>query len=348
VLLAFRPVVSPGGAPVRQDRAVVVAASGGGTQAAAWTARVLSGLDAECGHSCAFSESIALISGTSGGAVGGMFVAQGYEGGSLRASYEQLRDQADRSTEDALWRTLIYRDVFGWLRRLVTTRDDDRGLAVEHVWEDAMGARPWLSTFQEDARRGRRPGLVFTTAQRDTGAPLLISTAGRAANREDFLATYAQRNIPVARAARLSAAFPVVTPLPNDDPGIAAQRLVDGGVADLFGVDAAVQWLGTALEDQTVVRRVLLLQIEAPQETGYSLIFSNRASEQRARNELAIRNLGLSLHGAVDLQVVSIPLEDEPSIAWHLTRAQRDSIDAGWSRLKSGDAVRRVLQFLTQ
>ena len=189
VLLASRRAVSPGGAPVRRDTAIVVAASGGGTQAAAWTARVLSGLDNECGHSCAFSESIALISGTSGGAVGGMFVAQGYDGGSLRASYEQLRDRADRSTEDALWRTLIYRDMFGWLRRIVTTRDDDRGLALERVWEDAMGARPWLSTFQEDARRGLRPGLVFTTARRDTGAPLLTSTAGRAADREDFLAS---------------------------------------------------------------------------------------------------------------------------------------------------------------
>ena len=348
VLLAARPAVSPRGVPVRRDTAIVVAASGGGTQAAAWTARVLSGLDEQCGHACVFSESVALISGTSGGAVGGMFVAQGYERGSLHASYEQLRDRADRSSEDALWRTLIYRDAFGWLRRLVTTRDDDRGLALERAWEDAMGARPWLSSFQEDARQGLRPGLIFTTARRDTGAPLLISTAGRPDDRAEFLATYAQRNIPVARGARLSAAFPAVTPLPNDDLGFAAQRLVDGGVADLFGVDAAVQWLAAALKDQSVVRRVLLLQIEAPQETGYSLIFSNRASEQRARNDLAIRNLELSLHGTVDFERVSIPLEDAPSIGWHLTRAQRDTIDSSWSRLESGPAVRRVLQFLSE
>ncbi len=141
VLLAGRPSVSHRGVPVRRDTAIVVAASGGGTQAAAWTARVLSGLDKECGVSCAFSESIALISGTSGGAVGAMFVAEAYEGGSLHASYKELRGQVDRSTEDAQWRTLIYRDVFGWLRRIVTTRDDDRGLALEaRVGGRAAGA----------------------------------------------------------------------------------------------------------------------------------------------------------------------------------------------------------------
>jgi len=345
VLTARRPTVSHSGAPVRRDTAIVVAASGGGTQAAAWTARVLSGLDAECGRSCAFSESVALISGTSGGAVGAMFVAQAYESGSLNASYAQLRDKSARSTEDALWRTLIYRDIFGWPRRLVTTADDDRGLALERAWEDAMEDRPWLSTFQEDARHGVRPGLIFTTAVRQTGTPLLISAAGQVDGRSDFLATYAQRDIPIARAARLSATFPVVTPLPNDNLDVDSQRLVDGGVADLFGVDAAVQWLATALKVPSDVHRVLLLQVEAPQEKNYSLIFANRASEQHTRNDLAVRNLELSFPG-VTFEVVTLPLDDQPSIAWHLTGAQRETIHSRWSHLKSGDEVRRILQFL--
>jgi len=345
VLQANRPGGSDGAAPLRSDTAIVVAASGGGTQAAAWTARVLTGLDAECGSSCAFSRSIALISGTSGGAVGGMFVARAYTKGALGGSYETLREKIARSTENALWRTLVYRDIFGWPRRMVTTRDDDRGLALERAWEDAMEAHPWLSTFQEDARSGVRPGLVFTTAVSDTGSPLLISTAGRVDARADFLATYSQRDIPIARAARLSASFPIVTPLPKDDSRISSQRLVDGGVTDLFGVDAAVQWLGSALKQPGHIDRVLLLQIEAPQETGFSLVFANRAADQRARNELAIRNLQLSF-AEVKFEVVTIALEDQPSIAWHLTGAQRDTIDLRWSALKAGEAVRQIRRFL--
>ena len=49
---------------------VVIAASGGGIQASAWTAKVLANMDQQCP---AFSESIGLVSGVSGGSVGSMY-----------------------------------------------------------------------------------------------------------------------------------------------------------------------------------------------------------------------------------------------------------------------------------
>src|SRR5262249_50677840 len=53
--------------------AIVVAANGGGIQAAAWTARALTGLEERCRHdlksACDFSDSVRLISSVSGGRV---------------------------------------------------------------------------------------------------------------------------------------------------------------------------------------------------------------------------------------------------------------------------------------
>lgn len=53
---------------------LVVTAAGGGIQAAAWTARVLAGIQAECDDaSLPFAQSISLVSGVSGGSVGLMY-----------------------------------------------------------------------------------------------------------------------------------------------------------------------------------------------------------------------------------------------------------------------------------
>src|SRR5581483_7479218 len=60
---------------------VVVATAGGGIQAAAWTAQVLTGLQAQCQSELGldFAGSITAISSVSGGAVGTMFFANQYQ-----------------------------------------------------------------------------------------------------------------------------------------------------------------------------------------------------------------------------------------------------------------------------
>ena len=57
------------------DRIILVAAGGGGIQASAWTARVLTGLEEICAEKRPgrFSQSVKLLSGVSGGSVGIMY-----------------------------------------------------------------------------------------------------------------------------------------------------------------------------------------------------------------------------------------------------------------------------------
>jgi hypothetical protein len=68
--------VSPVSREHPHGRVVVVATAGGGIQAAAWTARVLTGLQEQLPE---FSNSIAALSAVSGGAVGTMFFVNQYQ-----------------------------------------------------------------------------------------------------------------------------------------------------------------------------------------------------------------------------------------------------------------------------
>src|SRR6202044_1402671 len=64
-----------------QKRLVFIVTAGGGIQAAAWTVRVLTGLDEECRkrhNPCDFRNSVAVISSVSGGSLGSMIYAKGY------------------------------------------------------------------------------------------------------------------------------------------------------------------------------------------------------------------------------------------------------------------------------
>src|SRR6202008_4868479 len=70
-------------APRRGAKVILVAANGGGIQAAAWSARVLTGIEEGCrsGGDCggrSFARSVRVISAVSGGSVGAMYFANAY------------------------------------------------------------------------------------------------------------------------------------------------------------------------------------------------------------------------------------------------------------------------------
>jgi hypothetical protein len=264
----------------------------------------------------------------------------------LGADPETLAGRASTSFEDALWRTLIYRDIFGPFRRIVASSGDDRGLALERVWQSTMQSEHSFSAFQDDALQGRRPGVILTTAHVTSAEPVQISTAGQMRRRADFRRHYGPHDLSMVTAARLSALFPIVVPLPVDSLGISSNRLIDGGVGDLFGVDGAVSWLAEALPGQTRVRRVLLLQIEVPQLEPHSAFFANRVYEQRRRNRMAVENLQRSLGPGFQFREVQLALKDDPSVAWHLTTRQRDRIASEWNTQAAGPAVASIVEFL--
>lgn len=173
--------------PPADDSIIVVAANGGGIQAAAWTARVLTGLEQECRKtpSCGerFGKSIRLISAVSGSSVGTMYFVNEYEKGRLPPDDEldEIVGRAQRSSLDEIAWGLLYPDL---LRTIIPMPIPwDRGRALEEAWlrSDASwarseGIREGLSAWRQDARAGYRPAVIFNTTVAETGERLPLAT----------------------------------------------------------------------------------------------------------------------------------------------------------------------------
>lgn len=248
---------------------ILVAASGGGIQAAAWTARVLTGLELQWRASqptdiAAFSKSIRLISSVSGGGVGAMyFVNQYTTTGGLPAENKlaQVVDDAQTSSlEDVSW-GLAYHDLLHVVLPIFPRSFAGRGRALERAWTttspDAAGLECDLTKWAGDVRQGLRPANIFNATLVEAGERLLLSTTylphpAGTVGRWDFHSIYQKmRDVAVVTAARLSATFPYVGPASRadvDPSGGKASHVVDGGYYDNFGISTLVEWLDVALD----------------------------------------------------------------------------------------------------
>jgi hypothetical protein len=118
--------------------AIVVAANGGGIQAAAWTARVLTGLDRalrpEFGDT--YAESIRLISSVSGGGVGAMHFAAKYANGRVDPrELDLIVKQADASSLDEVAWGAAFPDFWrAFVPLPFRAAQFDRGEALESAW----------------------------------------------------------------------------------------------------------------------------------------------------------------------------------------------------------------------
>jgi hypothetical protein len=95
-------VKEPAPSPSEPRSITVMAANGGGIQASAWTAKVLTGLQKEVGDQ--FGKSIRLISAVSGCSLGAMYFANEYtEGGPPSANaLNSIVERAERSSLDKI------------------------------------------------------------------------------------------------------------------------------------------------------------------------------------------------------------------------------------------------------
>lgn len=218
---------------------IVVASSGGGIRAAAWTAAVLSELDAIPG----FRRHTRILTGASGGMVGA-------------AAWLTSIREPDRFD---LWNGVSTESLSAIARAVLLPFTLDRGRSLERSWEehtnDAL-ATPLRALAQEEAR-GEIPSLVFSPMIVEDGRRLVISNLDlqhliRVAIVDDGLATlsgvqlfrlYPDAELKISTAARMSASFPYVSPagtLETTDGGL---RVVDAGYYDNYGVDLAAMWI---------------------------------------------------------------------------------------------------------
>lgn len=275
----------------------VVAAAGGGIQASAWTAQVLTGLQEELGP--AFTETIHLISGVSGGSVGTYFYLHGFDPDSTTPTEEALqpiRDAAMSSSLEATAWGLAYPDFMRGFFPVISERYD-RAWATEQAWlratrdlhrkahgpragdGDAPDGNLWMSTWMDRARDGRLPGTILNATVVEDGGQVLLSNLDlRALDEADpdvHGYTLHERydrfvDLPTVSAARLSATFPFVTPnaraaRPDGEmAGLWPWHFADGGFFDNFGMVGAVRWL-RALPDDALkpFRKIVFVQINA-------------------------------------------------------------------------------------
>jgi hypothetical protein len=212
------PLVSP--AAVLRSRVaqkkpiIVVATMGGGIQAAAWTVRVLTGLETQIQQELGpdrgrgFADSIAMISSVSGGATGSLFFLNQYrKDGAASPGFSPTPVECARFTpqggctdfegllkevfkprlDDVAW-ALVYRDVprilFPYLpgsagllypRAIPEGRFLDRGRMLELSWQRS-GIRGRLSDWYEGLEDGWRPASVFNATVAETGEPFVFAT----------------------------------------------------------------------------------------------------------------------------------------------------------------------------
>ncbi|HSY79484.1 MAG TPA: hypothetical protein VK884_07740 [Verrucomicrobiae bacterium] len=273
----------------------IVCASGGGIEASAWTAKVLTGLEKEFPQS--FTNSIGLISSVSGGSVGAMFyLDHRYRPNSALDPDDIVGEAEVPSLSAALW-GLIGPDTFRFLTYGLPIRYSkiDRGWALEQVWRGAPTSlnpnEPAIdekfSDWRNALRQGKLPAVVFNATNVYTGYPVLIGTAEipkhvakpdtstpeNVIQIGDGEGQYGNADIAAATAARLSASFPYVTPVATgfcrdgrQCPEAPSDKtyLCDGGYYDNFGVWSAVNWLQAILNDQARRKRfkkIVILEI---------------------------------------------------------------------------------------
>lgn len=231
--------------PATDERVVLVATTGGGIQATAWTARVLTGLSQEIPT---FDQRLAVVSSVSGGSIGTMYFVDAYDNGGIP---EKIKNQAldenpivkraeTSSIDDVTW-GLIYPDLgFGLLpfikglgfedRHLHLVDGPliftDRGLTLEDSWKQRLSdtkRETLLSDWRKDVRQHRRPAIIFNSTLAETGERLLLSTTDfdspvNSPNKSDLLAGRLEffrrfdADLRIQTAARLSATFPYVSP----------------------------------------------------------------------------------------------------------------------------------------
>jgi hypothetical protein len=262
---------------------VLVAAAGGGIQAAAWTAQVLAGLEREMDtvQPGIFAQSVRLLSGVSGGSIGVMYYAQSAYPIAAPEIEQKRLDAAVLAAESSSLESAVRGLAFADLCRLLAPfclwdRFSDRAQELEEAWArngdaeyGSLGvtslSEATLKGWRQDLGKRQRPAVIFNASVVETGQRFSFSTSHLDSNSEiaqgqdDFDRDHPCSDIPIVTAARLSATFPFVSPAarsldaepeqqsgPSDSQGL---HFVDGGYFDNSGLVALSTWLDFGLQD---------------------------------------------------------------------------------------------------
>ena len=262
------------------DAAIVVAAAGGGIQSAAWTSKVLCGLRAEIPGG-AFQKSVLAISGVSGGSVGTMFYLRCLEG--PENNVKPAKWAQDSSLAAVAW-GLTHPDM----RRIFFPGPATRWSLADRGWALERSLLKSAHFERTERRLGvlhpEWPVILLNSTDARTGDPIVFtnsdfpSTLSQGSSNNHYLRNfhhlYAGNDVFLETAARMSAAFPYVSPEARPNGPANGVHLGDGGYFDNSGVFTLSEWLKEATRRQNVTatpavsptggkKRILVLQLEA-------------------------------------------------------------------------------------
>ena len=361
------------------EHPILVAAAGGGIQAAVWTTRVLASLDADTHGE--FRRHLALVSSVSGGSVGALYAGSYFD---ERDGWNTAYQQSQLSSLDEVGWAMVGPDLFHPIFSLAGAQKLDRGNTLEHTLEQRM-SRP--ASIREWASRplGHFPAFLFNATVAETGEPVAFATTQMPSRAFEQKSTSTISGAPVvksaavkfqlrsasgntvrgsglsvATAARLSAAFPYVSPASrpswNVDRTHPGFHIVDGGYYDNYGLVALSQWLDDALESGTVnTKRVSVVIIRGPRDEeseGTEPWPGTRQLSAPMSAFLGVRNVAQWSGGSAtlnlliqkwasridirsyvfeypDLRLIE-PKCAAPPLSWKMTSAQIACVDDAW------------------
>lgn len=348
--------------------AVVVAAAGGGIQAAAWTAKVLEGLHHDFGAE--FDRALCLVSSISGGSTGTACYIDWLNRGAPEDCTNPFDAAAASSLDEVSW-GLAWPDL---LRVLIAWPfQTDRALAMERAWLNNCGSKTMglpLSNWNQPTTQGELPAVIMNSTMVEMGGPLLLGTSdvnGAQARKSScwwdgdrlHVDGVKMLDVPVVRAARLSATFPFVTPAARPANADYQPHMMDGGFYDNYGMATLTEWVEQALEEQARtstpgnerVKRMLVVQVngfprsdfEPPQKSSGGWVSQLIAPIKilvsvRTAGQVSHRDVELSLlkgkwrARGIEIDNVNFELDQaDAPLSWHLMPKQRAAISDAWT-----------------
>jgi hypothetical protein len=337
---------------------IVVAATGGGIQAAAWTAKVLTGIDDALGDGARdnFTHSIRLFSTVSGGGVGAMYFSERYKPEGF--DHQSLKDVVDKaetsSLDDVAWGA-TYPDALATFFPPVRAAFGDRGQALEWAWTRSLAVARPLSEWRSQVWSDQRPANIFNATVVDTGERLLIGTSKLGwhehAGLRNFEELYPNRDLQVVTAARLAASFTYVSPAARMKVAGPTYHVVDGGYYDDYGMTTAIEWVHEALQGTGgSFPHLMVIQIRSDSGDAktepdswhgpfYQLwapvgaLLHVRSTGQISHNDEEFARLQdyWQTQGVEIDNVIFRFCGEHPPLSWHLTGSERGAIDKAWN-----------------
>jgi Dyp-type peroxidase family len=353
-------------------RVIVVAAEGLGLASSAWTAQVLG----ELARLDGFASSLRLVSAVSGAALGSVYFIDTLHqpGGDAHVppldanDIEALSTRARRPSSSQLGWGLAYPDFartfVPWLVRPLP----DRGWAMEQAWSrtspGTAATKPaMLSEWRSGVAAGWRPAVAFGVTIVETGGRSLLATYDPPGKLPDVTRGH---DLSVFTAARLSAAFPFVSPVARADVDEPAYHLADGGYWDNSGLVSALEWLESA-SPELVNAPVMLIEIVSstppaprdPEDNAWTFDLTGplrtmlgvRYDAQPARNtfeaEMFADRWRATSGRPLRRARFALDVKEAP-LTWNLGQADTRRISEAWRRDEIQKQTAAVRQFLRE